>query len=104
MHDGIESTNYLEVNKIIDHNEWTVRPIDCKNLFRERLEHWFDPMEITREKIRGLQIEKVDEIDSLDSKVQVLASKINGVEHMLESIVTHFNIRLGAPNSDTSLL
>ena len=68
------------------------------------MEHWFDPMEITREKIRGLQIEKTDEIESLDSKVQQLASKINGVEHMIESIVTHFNIRLGAPKSDTSLL
>ena len=99
MLDDIESTNYLEVGTTIVYQANMI-----KIIFREKLEHWFDPMEITREKIRGLQIEKVDEIDSLDSKVQTLASKINGVEHMLESIVTHFNIRLGAPNSDTSLL
>ena len=99
MLDDIESTNYLEVGTTIVYQANMI-----KIIFREKLNNWFDPMEITREKIRGLQIEKVDEIDSLDTKVQVLASKINGVEHMLESIVTHFNIRLGAPNSDTSLL
>ena len=105
MHDGIESANYMEVSST-QNKRWTLIGVDIDHqiLFREKLEHWFDPMEITREKIRGLQIEKTDEIESLDSKVQQLASKINGVEHMIESIVTHFNIRLGAPKSDTSLL